>query len=367
MRSEHTKTPDFHKLPANLSQSHIQKALEKIHTDFGFEAALDALYQWEYEAGYITDAKLQDNLRYAYQDPETGVVFRTQINIARSHYNPTPLAGKNSPPLHCPICFENIHTPGKENLRVFEFLLSNKNFFAQLTPFPLYPKHFVLISKKITPMIMNHHSIEDMVNFLALAPSYTVFSNSDVEWAGASILTHHHYQAIQNLKLPITEAKIIPDYLIIKSAPTGIQTHIGLLDFPMASCVIQSTDPKNLIWYGQKIIQHWRTPDPKNTCNLVLQGVQDPRNKNITDYFLYIIFRNPEHRTPESLKIIKSEGVGVIEVCGEGIYPVPTNPEISDQIKHHGLEIIKKIITGNTPLLRQDFPIFFKNLQRILD
>jgi UDPglucose--hexose-1-phosphate uridylyltransferase len=349
------------------TQSETQIYLEEIFHQKDFNSALDALYQLEYDYGYLTDAKLMDNLRYEYLDPETGVIFRTQINIARSNYTPAPLSGKDIPKLHCPICFENIGLPGKENLRVFEFLLSGKAFFAQLTPFPLYPKHFVLVSKAKTPMIMDHRSIEDMINFVKLAPGYSVFSNSDVEWAGASVLVHHHYQAIQNLKLPITEAQIIPEFSI--SIPSThhetTQTQIGLLDFPIASCLIQSTNSDDLIHYGQKIIAAWRTQDPLNTCNLALHTEKNfSQEEQAPLYCLFIIFRNPAYRTPESLNIIKSEGVGIIEVCGEGIYPVPKEPAIAQRIKQDGLNIIKGIIDGNNPVPREKlselFGLFFK-------
>ena len=333
-----------------LTQTEIQIALQKTQEEQGFSAALSALFDWEYQAGYLTDFKLNDNLRFSYFDPELHIDFKTQINIARSLYCPKPLSGKNIPSLHCPLCFENIGLPGKENLRVFEFDLYGKPFFAQLTPFPLHPKHFVLISKAQTPMTMNHHSIEDMLDFLRLAPGYSVFSNSDVEWAGASILNHHHYQAIENLKLPITEARLIPEFS---------QLEIGLLDFPIATCRVKSSRPQALIDHGKRIIQHWRSLDPENTCNLALHQAEE---QGIPHYFLYIIFRNPRYRTPEHLKAIKSEGVGIIEVCGEGIYPVPQDPAVLHQIEIDGLAILKNIIAGNNPVKRSEFPSLFKQL-----
>ena len=340
-------------LNPSSSQTEIQAFLDKIEKEQSFSAALDALYKWECQVGYLTEAKLHGNLRYTYFDSELNITFKTQINIARSGYTPKPLSAD----LHCPICFENIGIPGKEDLRVFEFILSGKPFFAQLTPFPLYPKHFVLVSREKTPMIINHHSIEDMLNFLRRAPTYSVFSNSDVEGAGASVRIHHHYQTIEHLKLPITEAIFLPEFF----KKVSEETSFGLLNFPIATCLIKSTLPEDLLCYGKKILENWRNPSSENTCNLALHQTKE---KGQTTYFLYLIFRNPSHRTPGSLIPVKSEGVGVIEVCGEGIYPVPTDPLLAEKIEHEGLGIIKSIIEGNNPVKRDHFGELFQQLLR---
>jgi UDPglucose--hexose-1-phosphate uridylyltransferase len=346
-------------LNADSSQKTVQAYLDQIHQHSSFASALEALYEWERQAGYITESKLHDNIRYEYRDPTLGITFKTQINIARSRYSPTPLSATHLAPLHCPICIENVGFPGKENLRIFEFKLRDKPFFAQLTPFPLYPKHFVLVSRPITPMIMSGESIQDMLYFLNLAPSYSVFSNSDVEWAGASILSHHHYQAIEGLKLPITEARYLPRCTIQPEK----NTTIGLLEFPIAACLIQSSSRESLLHYGSIILNRWRSQNPtKNTCNLALHQTL---KGDVPEYFLYLIFRNPDYRTPSTLTHIKSEGVGIIEVCGEGIYPVPTDPKIAEQINTDGLTVIKGIIAGNSPVDPSDSERFFEEICKI--
>jgi UDPglucose--hexose-1-phosphate uridylyltransferase len=343
-------------IPDICSQADMQNHLAAIAKTQRFPSALDALFEWSKRVGYLTDAKLNDNLRYTYFDPTLNIHFKTQINIARSRYSPLPPTGKDLPKLHCSICFENIGLPGKEQLRAFEFELNGKNFFAQLTPFPLYPKHFVLVSREQTPMIMNAESIADMLNFLDKAPRYTVLSNSDIEWAGASILAHHHYQTIENLKLPITEAH----------AFTGCQKKIGqtqiqLLNFPIATFRLDSPHSEELSWYGQKILAFWRAKDPKNTCNLMLLHTH-PHQKS-----LFILLRNPAYRTPESLLAIKSEGVGIVEVCGEGIYPIPQDPAIAHRIEREGLSVIKGIINGNNPLPSDQFLFIFDEILSLLN
>ena len=68
---------------------------------------------------------------------------------------------------------------------------------------------------------------------------------------------------------------------------------------------------------------------------------------------LVIIFRNPNYRTPKKIQAVKTEGIGIIEVCGYGIYPVPhgdNKDKAWDLINNHGLEVIHGIISGNNPI-----------------
>ncbi len=332
----------------SFSQAEMQAYLQNLSQRQGLNAALKALFDWSLAVGYITPAKLNDNKRYSYHDPETGVNFKTQINIARSLYSPKPLEGKNIPKLHCPICIENQTLPGKEDLRVFQFELTpGRQFFLQLTPFPLYPYHFVLIACDRVPMIMERQSIHDLMRFITLAPGFIGCSNSDVEWAGASVLVHHHYQVFKALHLPIMEAKWIKECYGKKS-----DIEFGLLDFPIACCKLKTPLADMIIEKGGQIIQQWKAKDlGRNTCNLILRKIDN-------DYELYILFRNPDFRTPPALTPIKSEGVGIIEVAGEGIYPVPTGTDADKlwhEIEHNGLAVIKGIIEGNNPIKREQF------------
>ncbi len=333
-----------------FTQDQMQAYLSSIYQQSGLNKALDKLYQWAFGVGYLTESKLNDNKRYRFADPETGVCFRTQINIARSSYTPKPIKGKNIPKLHCPICYENVGIPGKEDLRVFGFDLSpGRPFFVQLTPFPLFPKHFVLVDRQPRPMIMEKQSVQDLVDFIQLASGYTGCSNSDVEWAGASILVHHHYQVFDDLQLPIMEAQVIEAF----SGRMG-QASLGLLHYPIATCRLVSPDASEFIDLAGRIIAIWKQQDPgHNTCNLVIR-------KLVTGcYEAHIIFRNPAYLTPPSLTKIKSEGVGIIEVAGEGIYPVPDTQALWQEIERDGLAVIKGIIAGNNPVKRAHFGDLF--------
>ncbi|NCX93486.1 MAG: hypothetical protein EBX40_02275 [Gammaproteobacteria bacterium] len=362
MKSFEQLAQEFRQFDLNFSQADMQAYLATIYKKEGLNRALDLLFEWELAVGYITPGKLNDNKRYRYEDPVSHIVYRTQVNIARSNYSPKPISGASIPKLHCPICIENLNVPGKEDLRVFEFELSGKPFFTQLTPFPLFPQHYVLIDRRPTPMIMDERSVIDMVNFESMAPGYTVLSNSDVEWAGASVLVHHHYQAMKHLKLPIMEAQYA-EGLHQSKIWNSHEIEFGLLDFPIAACVLKCRERSTFIKAAGKLIMAWRDLHPQNTCNLAFLRENDR-------YQIYIIYRNPDHRTPEALTRIKSEGVGIVEVCGEGIYPVPKGEgaeALWNQIEKNGLAVIKGIIAGNNPVPAEQYSKLFERLSKNLE
>jgi len=133
-------------------------------------------------------------------------------------------------------------------------------------------------------------------------------------------------------------------------------TTIALLNFPIACLKITSADEKAFTAKMGELIMRWKNRQPgANTCNLII--TKDKQNI----YNGYIIYRNPDHRTPAELTEIKSEGVGIIEVAGEGIYPVPANDQLMHKIKNNGLDIIKGIIAGNNPI-KYNYLDFFQSL-----
>ncbi|MDF1795317.1 MAG: DUF4922 domain-containing protein [Coxiellaceae bacterium] len=314
-------------------------------------SALDALYQQEIELGYIEPSRLKDNLYYSFDDSKYNVTFKAQVNYLRDHYI-QDMANRPKPAgLECPICYGNIHASGKENLRVHEFKLADQDYFAQFSPYPLFPYHTVVINKKHYPMTMNRQCVIDLVNFIDQAPEYTCCSNSDVQWAGASILQHHHYQTFKNLTLPIQTAHAAFEQ-------QHAEFRLELLNYPIACARLSSSNKDTIIKIGGDLIENWKNQRERNSCNLLL-------DKRDGQYQLYILFRHPDFRTPIPIQKVKSEGIGVVEVCGYGIYPVPhgDNSEmIWDKINNDGLNVIKYLISGNSPIAEKDYADFWQQL-----
>ena len=257
-----------------FTQQQMQCYLDSVYYQQGIEQVLEELFEWSLQTGYLTQGKLYDNPLYQYPDPESPIEYRTQINIARSKYSPAPQTGTNIPTLHCPICFENIGIPGKENLRAFTFeLTEDREFFVQFTPFPIFPYHAVIIDKHINPMIMEEQSVIDLLAFLNKAPHYVMLSNSDVVGAGASIISHHNYQAVKNLTLPIMHATLLHNCQQRFAHHSG-HTQVGLLDYPIACVRVASSNQAHLIQLSGALIRYWKSQDPgKNTCNLLLHKI----------------------------------------------------------------------------------------------
>ncbi len=322
-------------------------------------AALEALYQQEIQLRYIEPQRLKDNLYFQFDDPKYNVTFKAQVNYLRDHYI-NDMSNRPKSNIDCPICYDNINVPGKENLRVHSFKLAQQDYFAQYSPYPLFPYHTVVINQKHYPMTMNQQCVVDLVDFIQQAPGYTCCSNSDIEWAGASILQHHHYQMFKGLALPIQTAHALFSKNYAVTPDSGLSSFtLELLNYPIACCRVSSKDAATLIEVGGQLIHAWKSQRDKNTCNLLLDCINGKYN-------LYILFRHPEFRTPIPIQKVKSEGIGVVEVCGYGIYPVPhgDNSEmIWDKIKNDGLNVLKYLISGNSPIKEEQYAEFWKKLQ----
>ena len=70
------------------------------------------------------------------------------------------------------------------------------------------------------------------------------------------------------------------------------------------------------------------------------------------------VLRNPQVLTPPDLLRIKSEGVGGVEVSGEGIYPPPDEATLAE-VRRDGLTILPRILGGLNPVPRDGWPQLF--------
>ncbi len=245
--------------------------------------------------------------------------------------------------------------PDPKSSRIIDLRLGEKNFFAKFTPYPLFPYHAILIARKHRAMKMSKGSLIDLFHFIQQAPTYTCCSNSDVKWTGASILQHHHYQVFKKLTLPIQHAKK-------KWAFKHNNLLFEWLHYPIACCRVSATESDSIIDAGGIIIDLWKGQRDSNTCNLLL----DYREKT---FHLYIIFRHPSARTPIPIQKVKNEGIGIVEVGGYGIYPVPHGDNadfIWDKINNQGLWVIKSLIAGNNPIKTEQQADFWQCITKAI-
>lgn len=324
-------------MEASASVETMEFHLQEGAAVFGLDASLEALYQWSLKHGYITRELLEGNEHYAFYDYDYDISYHLQISHARKSYLPGQTRPQVPHGAQCLICREAAGTPGRELLRVLPVELS-KPYFLQLTPFPVFPRHFVLIDCEHVPMCIDDRAVRDIFLFLELAPEYVVCSNSDKPWAGSSILEHMHFQTARDIDLPIFSAR----------ASAGSTMHhrgvtLQRLHYPIASVRLSGSDRNAVAEEGSKLTAAWKDLWRDNTVNLaarIRHGV----------YELYIIFRNPGWRNPRHLMQYKSEGVGIVEVSGHWLFPPPEDEMLREEVRQGGKRIIREFFAALNPV-----------------
>lgn len=315
-----------------LSQKDVQRNLELLSSGT-LNTPFSELEQWSNSVGYFAHLK-QPNEYMTFVDADLGLNLRLQLNYSRLGYKKP-----DHPDLPaCPLCIENVGVPGKELLRVYEFSLLGEQYFAHLTPFPLHPGHFVVNKRTHSPMKVDAHSLAIAAEFIRSTSGFLLASNSDVEWAGASVLDHQHYQVFSNLVLPIQQARGVESGML-----KGARWEV--LHWPCAA-VRFTGGRQTVLELGGELIARWKSLAPGfATANYLMSRVDQ-------HYTLILTLRHPQYRTQAALTELKAEGVGVIEMCGEAI--LPPRPNLSREentafFAERGLKVIREIIAQNSP------------------
>lgn len=317
-----------------IPQDEVQSRLYKLQQDGAtLPEILHALRIWKESIGYF-DHLSGSNLHLEFPSSELDVDVRLQVNYSRVGY--TPPTGTRPA---CPLCLENIGTAGKEKLRVHHLELNGRPYFAHLTPFPLHPGHFVVNKREHLPMELNREAFEEAITFTVNCPGWLLASNSDLMWAGASVLQHHHFQTFPKLRLPIEDAA--------EEGRTSInRTTVSTLRWPCPSLRLYG-GTNEVVETAFHLLQEWKSPESaRRTCNFLASSTTAGTTT------LHMILRHSEHRTQRDLQPIKSEGVGIIEMAGEIILPPRmemTAAENRDYFHSIGDNLIPRLISQNSP------------------
>lgn len=81
-----------------------------------------------------------------------------------------------------------------------------RDYIVRPNPYPIFPKHLVIIYKDHVPQQIEGHFFEDMVAFAKENPDYTIFYNGP--HCGASAPDHMHFQAVPRHCLPVEDWNI---------------------------------------------------------------------------------------------------------------------------------------------------------------
>ncbi len=307
---------------------------------------MEGLYQQAFAQGYLRPSLLEDNEVHLLYDHHYDLHFTYQISYARAGYQSSPSALPAG--AQCAICREQAGSPGKEQLQLLDLTLEDgSEHFLQLTPFPLYPRHYVLISREHRRMQVDRTMVAQGLQFLDRAPEYTVCSNSDLPWAGASILSHSHFQVFCKLNLPVMNCRRL--FTLYEDAQISITTR----HYRMPVISLIGNDRTKVASEAARIIRSWKARYPQRaTVNMVM-------SKSSGTYTLLLILRHADHRNPEHLMRFKSEGIGVIEAAGSWVFP-PASRELLQKLHANSRSIIKELtaaISPFDPAVREHFDV----------
>jgi galactose-1-phosphate uridylyltransferase len=201
-------------------------------------------------------------------------------------------------------------------------------------------------------MRIGEPGFREAADFATRAPGWLVASNSDIAWAGASVLSHHHIQVFKQLNLPIEQAKVQTTTQVEKAMVSLLNWYTPVLRIigPSES-VLQTTSSITTKW--KSIVKG------KTTCNYLM------RSAGADQLCIHLLLRHSDYRTPKSLQHIKAEGVGIIEMAGEIIVPPISGKDRNENkawFQKHGPMVVEGIIDGNAPKAGDFMPPDFLQL-----
>lgn len=121
-------------------------------------------------------------------NPARIVSTKASIDPASIKARPCFLCPENEPPLQMRLGFD-----GRKG----------RSYNIQVNPYPIFPQHLVIASKRHEPQSIWHHYV-DMLDLAAAYPGYTFFYNGPR--CGASAPDHLHFQACPRGLMPLENA-----------------------------------------------------------------------------------------------------------------------------------------------------------------
>ena len=326
-------------------------------SDHSVVEATDWFYKLNNDSEYIRRNRIAKNIKWIYADDKYGD-FEVTINLSKPEKDPNEikklLTMKKSGYPACMLCAQNmgyagrLDRPARQTLRLIPFTLNNERWFMQYSPYVYFNEHCIVLKGEHTPMLVNHETLERLVEFIEKVPHYFIGSNAGLPIVGGSILNHDHYQG-GRADLPMAKAPI-KKHINLKNYPT---IAAGVVNWPMNCIRLTSPDKENLIEAANHILVSWesysdesygvinseeekhnavtpyaRMADGEYQIDLVLRN-----NITTTDLPLGVFHPHPE------LHHIKKENIGLIEVMGLFILPGRLEEE---------LELIEDILIGKT-------------------
>ena len=318
------------------------------------EKATDYYYNLSIASNYIRKDRTDKNIRWT--SPTKYGNIEISINLSKPEKDPKEIARalqmKTSNYPTCLLCKENVGFAGdfkrdaRVTHRIIPLNLNNQKYYLQYSPYVYYNEHCIVFNENHTPMKIGQHSFENLLAFVDVFPHYMVGSNADLPIVGGSILTHDHYQG-GCYHFPMQDASIIKEW-----DKDGV--HLQLLNWPLTTIRVQSTNKEAMVAYATKTLNEWI--DYSNEDLDIISHTNGTRHNTITPiarkhgemYELDLVLRN--NRTNETYPDgifhphqenhhIKKENIGLIEVMGLAVLPARLKQE---------LQLMEDVLVGKT-------------------
>ena len=299
--------------------------------------ATNYLYMLSMDVNYIKAKRLEKNIHWTYQ----GLYGKLEltINLSKPEKDPKEIAlvknqtsdkQQHGIPL-CVICKENERNyyNARMNLRIVPIILGDEKWHFQYSPYLYYPEHCIILHDIHRPMKICHQTINYLLDFIDMFPTYFIGSNADLPIVGGSILNHDHFQGGKH-NFPIEQAKEIRDFGKIHNV------HVSHLFWPLSTIRLKSNDRESLYKVATKFYDEWLTYENKefniiNSTNGVSHQTITPILRKLDDlYEMDIILRNNRTSSEypdgifhphKEVHHIKKENIGLIEAMGLAILP----------------------------------------------
>ena len=244
----------------------------------------------------------------------------------------------------CLLCVENegyagrYNHPARQNHRIMPFVLDGEPWFLQYSPYVYYNEHCIAFSGAHYPMVVDGHSIRQLLDFVTVFPHYFMGSNADLPIVGGSIFTHAHFQGggytFAMAKAPIETPLVFRDFEDVEA---------GIVKWPMSVIRLRGADRSRVAALAEKILKLWRGYTDESAY--IFAETEGTPHSTITpiarrkdgDYELDLVLRNNittedlplgvYHPHPE-LHHIKKENIGLIEVMGLAVLPSRLKSEL---------------------------------------
>lgn len=344
----------------------------KAYYQMGPQKATEYFYDFSKKSHYIRLDRTSKNLKWEVESAFGNIDIT--VNLSKPEKDPKAIAAalKQSQTKYpkCLLCAENegysghVNHPGRHNHRIIPLRLTDEDWFFQYSPYAYFNEHAIVLKKSHDQMVINHKTLERLVDFVNQMPHYFIGSNADLPIVGGSLLVHDHYQAGQYV-FPMEKADVIETYLVD-------QVQVHHLNWPLTVLRVETKDQLDLLKVGKKILDTWQ--GYSDHALMIQSHTGDVRHNTVTPilrknnglYQMDLVLRN--NRTSEDfphgifhphpyVHPVKKENIGLIEVMGLAVLPA----RLKDQ-----MTAISQAVFNEQPLTEdlKDFETLAKNIEK---